>query len=79
MKHIGPIEIALSNGEYLYTEVCREDNKLITGTPTNNSFLRDEWEVDIEDFCSEQEALQGLYAMIEESAEKMIDEAQENN
>jgi len=74
MKHIGPIEIALSNGEYLYTEVCREDNKLITGTPTNNSFLRDEWEVNIEDFCSEQEALQELYAMIEESAEKMIDE-----
>lgn len=78
MKHIGPIEIALSNDEYLYTEVCREGDKLITGTPTNNSFLRDEWSVDIED-DNEQAALEELYAMIEESAEKMIDEAEENN
>ena len=68
MKYIGPIEIKCPNGEYIYTEVCREGGKLITGTPTNNSFLRDEWEVEIEDFCDEQEALQELYSMIENSA-----------
>ena len=72
MKYLGPIEIQLGNGDFIYTEVCRKGNKLITGTPTNNTFLRDEWEVNIEDFYSEQEALQELYAMIEESTQQVF-------
>jgi arginine/ornithine N-succinyltransferase beta subunit len=79
MNHIGTIEIDLGSGEYLYTEVCREGDKLITGTPTNNTFLRDQWEVSVEEFYSEQEALEELYAMIEESAEKNVDSIEENN
>ena len=67
-NYIGPVEIRMSNGEYFYTEVCREGNKLITGTFTNNSLLRDEWEVDIDDHSSLQEALNELYAMLEEYA-----------
>lgn len=79
MRHIGTIEIDLGGGEYMYTEVCREGNKLITGTPTNNTFLRDEWEVEVEDFFSEEEALEELYEIIFQSTEKKIDSPEENN
>lgn len=65
-RHIGPIEIEMPNGEYFYTEVAREGDKLVTGTFTNTGLLRDEWEVAIE--CSEQEALEELYAILEEYA-----------
>jgi len=64
---IGPIEIKLENGDYLYTEVCREGDKLVTGTYTNNSFLRDRWEVTISDYGSQQAAMEELYAIIDES------------
>jgi hypothetical protein len=62
---IGPIEIKLQTGDYLYTEVCREGDKL--GTYTNNSFLRDPWEVKISDHGSQQAAMEELYAIIDES------------
>jgi hypothetical protein len=67
LQHIGPIEILLEDGEYFYTEVCREGDKLITGTFTNNSFLRDDdrFEVDLDDhYGSLQEGLQELYQNI---------------
>lgn len=64
---IGPIEIKLETGDYLYTEVCREGDKLVTGTHTNNSFLRDPWEVKISDHGSQQAAMEELYAIIDES------------
>lgn len=64
----------MSNGDYFVTEVCREGNKLITGTVTNTGLLRDQWEVDIEDYYSQQEALEELYATLEEFAAS--DEAQ---
>jgi len=64
---IGPIEIKLENGDYLYTEVCREGDKLVTGTYTNNVFLRDRWEVTISDHGSLQAAMEELYAIIDES------------
>ena len=67
-KHIGPVEIKMPNGEYFYTEIAKEGNKLITGTFTNTGLLRDPWEVDIEEYCSEQEALQELYEILEEYA-----------
>ena len=67
MEHIGTIEIKDSRGEFIYTEICESEGKLITGTPTNAAFLRDEWEVSLEEFNSRQEALEALYEIIEES------------
>ena len=66
-EHLGPIEIKMPNGEYFYTEVCRDGDKLVTGTYTNNSFLRDPWEVTISDHGSLQAAMEELYAIIDES------------
>ena len=64
-KHIGPVEIRMSNGEYFYTEVAREGNKLVTGTFCNTGLLLDPWEVDIDDpGGSLQEALQELYDIL---------------
>jgi hypothetical protein len=63
--HIGPIEIKMPNGEYFFTEVCREGNKLITGTFSNAGLLRDRWEVNIDDYYSSlQESLDGLYDIL---------------
>jgi hypothetical protein len=67
-KHYGTVEIEMPNGEYLVTEVVKEDDEFITGTFTNNSFLRDMWEVDINEYNSQQEALEELYYEIEEYA-----------
>jgi len=74
-NNLGPVEIKMQNGEYFYTEVCREGNKLVTGTWCNTGLLRDEWEVDINDHSSLQEALQELYMILEEYAQS--DEAME--
>jgi hypothetical protein len=65
----------MANGEHFCTEVCREGDKLITGTFCNTGFIRDEWEVDINDHGSLQEALQELYMILEEYAQS--DEAME--
>ena len=67
-NHIGTVEIKMSNGEYFTTEVCREGNKLITGTFCNTGLLRDLWEVDVEEYYSQQAALEELYATLEEFA-----------
>jgi len=74
-NNLGPVEIKMQNGEYFYTEVCREGNKLVTSTWCNTGLLRDEWEVDINDHSSLQEALQELYMILEEYAQS--DEAME--
>ena len=65
-KHYGTVEIEMPNGEYLTTEVVKDGDKFVTGTFTNNSFLRDMWEVDIDEYNSQQEALEELYYMIED-------------
>jgi hypothetical protein len=67
-KHLGTVEIKMPNGEYFTTEVCREGDKLITGTFTNTGLLRDQWEVSVEEYYSQQEALQELYEQLEEYA-----------
>ena len=67
-KHLGTVEIEMPNGEYFTTEVCREGNKLVTGTFTNTGLLRDQWEVDVEEYYSQQEALEELYTILEEFA-----------
>ena len=68
MKYIGAIETKDANGAWVYTEVCESEGKLITGTPTNNTFLRDEWEISLEEFNSQDEALEALHEMIQESS-----------
>ena len=61
------MEIDLCDSDHIFTEVCQEGNKYITGTYTNNTFLRDKWEVNIEDFLSLDEALVELSRMIMDS------------
>jgi hypothetical protein len=66
---VGPIEIKLENGDYLHTEVVCLGDKLVTGTYTNNSFLRDPWEINISDcYGSLQVAMEELYDLIYEDA-----------
>ena len=67
-KHILSVKIKMPNGECFYTEIVKEGNKLITGTFTKPRLLRDPWEVDIEEYRSELDALQELYANLEEYA-----------
>jgi hypothetical protein len=67
-KHLGTVEIKMLNGEHFTTEVCREGDKLVTGTFTNTGLLRDQWEVSVEEYYSQQEALQELYEQLEEYA-----------
>jgi hypothetical protein len=67
-KHYGTVEIKMPNGEYFTTEVVKEGDKFITGTFTNTGLLRDNWEVNIEEYYSHQEALQELYEILEEYA-----------
>ena len=65
--NVGPVEIKLENGDYLYTEVVRRGDKLVTGTFTNNSFLKDPWEINISDcYGSLQLAMEELYDLIYE-------------
>jgi hypothetical protein len=67
-RHYGTVEIELPNGEYFVTEVVRDGDKFITGTCTNTGLLRDKWEVNISDYAHEQEALEELYAELEDYA-----------
>ena len=67
-KYVGVVEIKQPNGEYFYVEVFKDGNKLITGTFANAIFLRDEWTVDINDYCSLQEAIEDLYDMLYDAA-----------
>lgn len=68
LKNVGVVEIKQPNGDYFYVEVLKDGNQLITGTFTNSVFLRDEWTVDINDYCSLQEALEDLYDMLYDAA-----------
>jgi hypothetical protein len=78
-KHLGTVEIKMPNGEYFTTEVCREGDKLITGTFTNTGLLRDQWEVSVEEYYSQQEALQELYEQLEEYANSQEDPMDDYN
>jgi len=68
LKNVGVVEIKQPNGDYFYVEVLKDGDQLITGTFTNRMFLRDEWTVDINDYCSLQEALEDLYDMLYDAA-----------
>jgi hypothetical protein len=65
---IGLIEVKQHDGAYLTTTVMRRGNKLITGTPTDIAFLRNEWEVDIADHFNLADALEELYTKVCDSA-----------
>ena len=65
---VGIIEVKQRNGDYLSTTVMKKGKKLITGTPTNSAFLRNEWEVNLENYYSLDEALDDLYNSISASA-----------
>ena len=65
---IGLIEVKQPNGHYLSTTVMKKGKKLITGTPTNNSFLRNEWAVNLNDYFTLDEALDDLYTLVSNSA-----------
>ena len=65
---IGLIEVKQRNGDYISTTVMKKGKKLITGTPTNSAFLRNEWEVNLENYYSLDEALDDLYSAVSTSA-----------
>jgi hypothetical protein len=65
---IGLIEVKQRDGDYISTTVMKKGTKLITGTPTNSMFLCNEWEVDLENYYSLDEALDDLYSAISASA-----------
>jgi len=65
---VGLIEVKQRNGDYLSTTVMKKGKKLITGTPTNSTFLRNEWEVNLENYYSLDEALDDLYFAVSASA-----------
>jgi len=65
---VGLIEVKQSNGNFLSTTVMKLNNKLVTGTPISNDFLRNEWEVDLNNYYSFEEALDDLYDQVRFSA-----------
>ena len=65
---IGLIEVKQPNGNYLSTTVMKKGKKLITGTPTNGAFLRNEWEVNLNHYFTLDEALEDLYTQVSDSA-----------
>jgi len=70
---VGLIEVKQCDGNYLSTTVMKLKNKLVTGTPTNNAFLRNEWEVDLNNYYTLEEALDDLYTQVYDSAYTMSD------
>jgi hypothetical protein len=65
---IGLIEVKQPNGHYLSTTVMKKGKRLITGTPTNGAFLRNEWEVNLKNYFTLDEALEDLYTQVSDSA-----------
>jgi hypothetical protein len=65
---IGLIEVKQPNGHYLSTTVMKKGKRLITGTPTNGAFLRNEWEVNLNNYFTLDEALEDLYTQVSDSA-----------
>jgi hypothetical protein len=69
---IGLIEVKQRNGDYLSTTVVKFKDKLITGTDLKSGFLRNEWEVDLNNYYSLDEALEDLYTQVADSARAQI-------
>lgn len=69
---IGLIEVKQRNGDYLSTTVVKFKDKLITGTDLKSGFLRNEWEVDLNNYYSLDEALEDLYTQVADSAHARI-------
>lgn len=69
---IGLIEVKQRNGNYLSTTVVKFKDKLITGTDLQSGFLRNEWEVDLNNYYSLDEALEDLYTQVADSAQTQI-------
>ena len=69
---IGLIEVKQRNGDYLSTTVVKFKDKLITGTDLKSGFLRNEWEVDLNNYYSLDEALEDLYTQVADSAHAQI-------
>ena len=67
-QRIGRIEVKQRNGDYLSTTVMKFRDKLITGTDLKSGFLRNEWEVDLNNYYSLDEALEDLYTQVSDSA-----------
>lgn len=67
-QRIGRIEVKQLNGDYLSTTVMKFRDKLITGTDLKSGFLRNEWEVDLNNYYSLDEALEDLYTQVSDSA-----------
>jgi len=65
---IGLIEVKQPNGHYLSTTVMKKGKKLITGAPTNGAFLKNEWEVNLNNYFTLDEALEDLYTQVSDSA-----------
>lgn len=65
---IGLIEVKQPNGHYLSTTVMKKGKKLITGTPINGVFLKNEWEVSLNNYSGLAEALEDLYTQVSDSA-----------
>lgn len=71
-QRIGRIEVKQRNGDYLSTTVMKFRDKLITGTDLKSGFLRNEWEVDLNNYYSLDEALEDLYTQVADSAHALV-------
>lgn len=71
-QRIGRIEVKQRNGDYLSTTVMKFRDKLITGTDLKSGFLRNEWEVDLNNYYSLDEALEDLYTQVSDSAHALV-------
>jgi len=71
-QRIGRIEVKQRNGDYLSTTVMKFRDKLITGTDIKSGFFRNEWEVDLNNYYSLDEALEDLYTQVADSAHALI-------
>lgn len=71
-QRIGHIEVKQRNGDYLSTTIMKLRDKLITGTDLKSGFLRNEWEVDLNNYYSLDEAIEDLYTQVADSAHAQI-------
>jgi hypothetical protein len=65
---VGLIEVKQANGHYLSTTVMKKGKRLITGTPVAGAFLKNEWEVNLNNYFTLDEALDDLYTQVSDSA-----------
>jgi len=72
-QRIGVIEVMQQNGDYLSTTVMKLKDKLITDTQLKlGQFLKNEWEVNLNDYFSLDEALEDLYTLVSDSARSHV-------